>query len=105
MPTFSTSSIPDMTGATVIVTGANSGIGRVAATALAEHGAHVVLAVRNTDKGKEAASRMTGSTEVRPLALASLASAREFAAGGNAPIDILINNAGVMIPPFSRTAD
>jgi NAD(P)-dependent dehydrogenase (short-subunit alcohol dehydrogenase family) len=105
MPTFSTSSIPDMTGRTVIVTGANSGIGRVAATALAQHGAHVVLAVRNTDKGQAAASQMTGSTEVRRLDLASLESVREFATGWSDPIDILINNAGIMIPPLSRTAD
>ena len=105
MTTFSTSSIPDMTGKTVIVTGANSGIGRAAATALADHGARLVLAVRNTDKGDAAASQMSGTTEVRRLDLASLASVREFAAGWNEPIDILINNAGIMIPPLSRTAD
>jgi NAD(P)-dependent dehydrogenase (short-subunit alcohol dehydrogenase family) len=105
MPTFSTSSIPDMTGKTVIVTGANSGIGRAAATALADHGARLVLAVRNTDKGEAAASQMSGTTEVRRLDLASLASVKEFAAGWNEPIDILINNAGIMIPPLSRTAD
>jgi len=105
MTTFSTSSIPDMSGKTVIVTGANSGIGRAAATALAAHGARVVLAVRNTDKGDAAASQMSGTTEVRRLDLASLDSVREFAAGWNEPIDILINNAGIMIPPLSRTAD
>ena len=105
MPTFSTSSIPDMTGKTVIVTGANSGIGRAAATALADHGARLVLAVRNTDKGDAAASQMSGTTEVRRLDLASLDSVKEFAAAWNEPIDILINNAGIMIPPLSRTAD
>jgi NAD(P)-dependent dehydrogenase (short-subunit alcohol dehydrogenase family) len=105
MTTFSASSIPDMTGKTVIVTGANSGIGRAAATALAGHGARVVLAVRNTDKGDAAASQMSGTIEVRPLDLASLDSVRAFAAGWNEPIDILINNAGIMIPPLSRTAD
>jgi NAD(P)-dependent dehydrogenase (short-subunit alcohol dehydrogenase family) len=105
MTTFSASSIPDMTGKTVIVTGANSGIGRAAATALADHGARVVLAVRNTDKGDAAASQMPGTTEVRRLDLASLASVKEFAAGWDGPIDILINNAGIMIPPLSRTAD
>ena len=105
MTTFSTSSIPDMTGRTIIVTGANSGIGRAAATALADHGARVVLAVRNQDKGREAAAAMAGTTEVRHLDLASLASVREFAAGWEGPIDILINNAGVMIPPQSQTAD
>ncbi len=105
MPTFTTASIPDMTGRTVIVTGANSGIGRAAATALADHGAHVVLAVRNTEKGDAAASQMAGATEVRRLDLASLESVREFAAGWSDPIDILVNNAGIMIPPLSRTAD
>jgi NAD(P)-dependent dehydrogenase (short-subunit alcohol dehydrogenase family) len=105
MSTFTASSIPDMTGSTVIVTGANSGIGRAAATALAQHGAHVVLAVRDTEKGGAAASQMPGSTEIRRLDLASLASVREFAAGWDGPIDILVNNAGIMIPPLSRTAD
>ncbi len=94
-----------MTGKTVIVTGANSGIGRVAASELAGRGAHVVLAVRNTSKGDAAAAEMRGTTEVRRLDLASLASVREFAAGWDGPIDILINNAGIMIPPLSRTAD
>jgi NAD(P)-dependent dehydrogenase (short-subunit alcohol dehydrogenase family) len=105
MTTFSTDSIPDMTGKTVIVTGANSGIGRAAASALSAAGARVVLAVRNTDKGDAAASQMSGTTEVRRLDLASLASVKEFAAGWEGPIDILINNAGIMIPPKSQTAD
>jgi NAD(P)-dependent dehydrogenase (short-subunit alcohol dehydrogenase family) len=105
MTTFTDSSIPDMTGKTAIVTGANSGIGRAAAGALAAHGARVVLAVRNTDNGDAAASQMSGTTEVRRLDLASLASVKEFAAGWEGPIDILINNAGIMIPPLSRTAD
>ena len=60
MTTFSTSSVPDMAGTTVIVTGANSGIGRAAGTALAAAGAHVVLAVRNPDKGREAAGQIPG---------------------------------------------
>jgi NAD(P)-dependent dehydrogenase (short-subunit alcohol dehydrogenase family) len=105
MTTFSTQDIPSLTGRTVIVTGANSGIGRAAATALAAAGARVVLAVRNIDKGQAAAGQMPGTTEVRPLDLASLASIREFSAGWDEPIDILINNAGIMIPPLSRTAD
>jgi len=89
----------------VIVTGANSGIGRAAATALAAKGAHVVLAVRDAGKGDAAAARMPGSTEVRRLDLANLASVREFAAGWDGEIDLLINNAGIMIPPKSQTAD
>ena len=94
-----------MTGRTVIVTGANSGIGRATARALAGAGARVVLAVRNTDKGQTAAAAMPGETEVRRLDLASLASVREFAAAWEGDIDLLINNAGVMVPPLTRTAD
>ncbi len=94
-----------MSGRNVIVTGANSGIGRVAASSLAGAGAHVVLAVRNTDKGQAAAASMPGETEVRQLDLASLASVREFAALWNGAIDLLVNNAGVMVPPLSRTAE
>ena len=97
--------LPDMTGRTVIITGANSGIGRAAADELAGAGARVVLAVRNPDKGREAAASMPGETEVRRLDLASLASVREFAAGWQGGIDVLVNNAGVMVPPMSRTED
>src|SRR6266550_332106 len=78
---WSTQDIPEMTGRTVIVTGANSGIGRIAARALAAAGARVVLAVRDTDKGHAAAAAMPGEVEVRRLDLADLASVREFAAG------------------------
>ncbi len=94
-----------MTGRTVIITGANSGIGRAAARALSAKGARVVLAVRDTGKGETAAATMTGHTEVRRLDLADLASVREFASGWEGEIDLLINNAGVMIPPLTRTAD
>jgi NAD(P)-dependent dehydrogenase (short-subunit alcohol dehydrogenase family) len=94
-----------MTGRSVIVTGANSGIGRAAARALAGAGARVVLAVRDTEKGGTAAATMPGETEVRRLDLASLASIRDFAAAWEGDLDLLINNAGVMVPPLSRTAD
>ncbi len=95
-----------MAGRTAIVTGSNSGIGRAAAAALAAAGANVVLAVRATDKGEQAAATMSGRTEVRRLDLASLESVREFAAGWDGgEIDLLINNAGVMVPPLSRTAE
>jgi NAD(P)-dependent dehydrogenase (short-subunit alcohol dehydrogenase family) len=103
--TWSTHDIPDQSGRTAIVTGANSGIGRAAARALAAAGARVVLAVRNTEKGASAAADMPGNIEVRPLDLASLDSVRAFADGWNGEIDLLINNAGVMIPPLSRTAE
>src|ERR1700690_1356538 len=105
MTTSNTSFLPDMSGRNVIVTGANSGIGRAAASALAGAGAHVVLAVRNIDKGHAPAAGMPGDTEVRQLDLASLASVRELADAWDGEIDLLINNAGVMAPPLGRTAD
>jgi NAD(P)-dependent dehydrogenase (short-subunit alcohol dehydrogenase family) len=105
MTTWTTSEIPDMTGRNVIVTGANSGIGRAAAHALAAKGARVVLAVRTVEKGREAAATMPGAPEVRRLDLASLDSVREFAAAWDGEIDLLINNAGVMVPPLTRTAE
>ena len=94
-----------MTGRTAIITGANSGIGRAAAKALAGAGAHIVLAVRDTAKGEAAAASISGSTEVRALDLASLDSIRAFASGWTSEASLLINNAGVMAPPLSRTAD
>ena len=100
--------IGDLTGRTAIVTGANSGIGRVEAHVLAEHGAHVILAIRNVEAGRAVAATITGSTQVEHLDLASLASVRAFAAGvvDRGPLDLLVNNAGVMYPPKWRpTAD
>jgi NAD(P)-dependent dehydrogenase (short-subunit alcohol dehydrogenase family) len=102
---WSTTNIPDLTGRSVIITGANSGIGRAAARALAGAGARVVLAVRDTTKGEDASATMPGKTEVVRLDLASLASVREFAAAWTGDVDLLINNAGVMAPPLTRTAD
>ena len=94
-----------MTGRTVVVTGANSGIGRATARALAARGARIVLAVRDLAKGREAAATMSGDPEVRRLDLADLASVRAFADGFDGPVDLLVNNAGLMIPPLGRTAD
>lgn len=105
MTTFSVADLPDMTGRTVVVTGANSGLGRVTASALASAGARVMVAVRDTAKGSEAVKAMTGDLVVRRLDLADLASVRAFAEGVDEPVDLLINNAGVMIPPLGRTAD
>ncbi len=76
--------LPDLQDRTAIVTGANSGIGRAAASALAGAGARVVLAVRDAAKGRAAAAAMPGAAEVRVLDLADLASVRAFAAAGTA---------------------
>jgi NAD(P)-dependent dehydrogenase (short-subunit alcohol dehydrogenase family) len=105
MTGFAAADMPDMTGRTAIVTGASSGIGLQTARALGGAGARVVLAVRNAGKGRAVAADMPGLPEVRVLDLASLDSVRAFAAGWEGGIDLLINNAGVMIPPLSRTAD
>jgi NAD(P)-dependent dehydrogenase (short-subunit alcohol dehydrogenase family) len=105
MTRWSAHDLPELTGCTVIVTGANSGIGLVTARALAGVGAHVVLAVRDEDRGRAAAATIPGSTEVRRLDLADLASVRAFADAWDGEISILINNAGIMMVPEGTTAD
>ncbi|AGS66887.1 dehydrogenase [Streptomyces collinus Tu 365] len=97
--------IPDQTGRTAVVTGANSGLGLATVEALAGAGAHVVLAVRDPERGAAAAARVHGSVEVRRLDLADLASVREFAAAWRGDLDLLVNNAGVMNIPESATKD
>ncbi|MEU9390197.1 oxidoreductase [Streptomyces sp. NPDC048324] len=97
--------IPDQTGRTAVVTGANSGLGIATVEALAAAGAHVVLAVRDPAGGTAAAARVNGSVEVRRLDLADLASVREFAAQWQGDLDLLVNNAGVMNIPESATKD
>jgi NAD(P)-dependent dehydrogenase (short-subunit alcohol dehydrogenase family) len=97
--------LPDLSGRTVVVTGASSGLGAVTARELARAGAHVVLAVRDVGKGERVAASFEGSWEVRPLDLASLASVRAFASGWSGPLDILINNAGIMAVPQGKTED
>ena len=105
MTTFRARDLPDLSGRRVIVTGANSGIGRATARALADAGASVVLAVRDLQRGRAAAAAIPEPTEVRELDLASIASIKSFAKAWSGPIDVLINNAGVMTPPLRRTAD
>ncbi|XVU27276.1 oxidoreductase [Actinoplanes sp. CA-054009] len=106
MTGWTAENIPDQRGRTAVVTGANSGLGLLTATELARHGAHVVLAVRNTTAGREAARRIGGDVEVRELDLASLASVRAFATGlatDHPVLDLLINNAGVVLLGPRRT--
>lgn len=102
---WNTTDIPDQTGRTAVVTGANSGLGLATVEALARAGAHVVLAVRDPRRGEAAAATVPGSVEVRRLDLADLSSVREFAAGWRGDLDLLINNAGVMNVPEARTKD
>ncbi len=103
--------VPDQTGRLAVVTGANSGTGKEAARRLACAGAHVVLAVRTPSKGEQARAEILAEhpgarLEVRRLDLADLGSVRSFAAGlidGGTPVDLLLNNAGVMLPPARMT--
>ncbi len=113
MTGWTTADIPDQTGRTAVVTGANTGLGFATAAALAAKGAHVVLAVRNIDKGNDAAARIADKTPgasvaVQRLDLASLDSIRAAADQLRADqdtIDLLINNAGVMITDKKTTQD
>ncbi|MBP3084924.1 SDR family NAD(P)-dependent oxidoreductase [Mycobacteroides abscessus subsp. abscessus] len=113
MTKWTTAKIPDQSGRTAIVTGANTGLGLETAKALAAKGAHVVLAVRNLTKGEAAAEWITRSVrdadlELQRLDLGSLASVREAAdeiRTKHETIDLLINNAGVMTPPRETTSD
>lgn len=110
---WTTEQIPDQTGRIALVTGSSSGIGYETARVLAAKGAEVVIAVRNAAKGNAAAERIrssnaTANVRVMDLDLADLASVRRFAEtfkNSYARLDLLINNAGVMIPPYSKTAD
>ena len=102
---WTASDLPNLRGRTAIVTGANSGIGQVAAFELARAGASVTLAVRDVKKGQVAASAMAGDVSVRELDLASLRSVRSFAEGTTGTIDFLIDNAGIMATPQQRTVD
>ena len=107
---WSPSAIPDRSGTVAVVTGASSGIGLHTALELARAGTTVVLACRDAARGAAAAARIrravpSADIEVRLLDLADLSSVRSFAAGWARPLDLLINNAGVMAPPPRLTAD
>ena len=106
--------VPDQAAKLIVVTGANSGTGKEAARRLAQAGARVVLAVRTIAKGEQArreilAAHPGAQLEVRRIDLADLASVAEFADGliaDGTPVDVLVNNAGVMAPPTRQvTAD
>src|ERR1700742_2675865 len=105
--------IPDQTARVAVITGANTGLGYETALALAAHGAHVVLAVRNLDKGKDAATRIAATSpnadvklqELDLTSQESIHAAAEQLRSDYDRIDLLINNAGVMWTPKSTTKD
>ncbi len=111
--TWSLTDIPRLDGSTALVTGANSGLGRVVARELGAAGAHVVIACRSPERGGAAledlsVSEPAASFELLELDLGSLASVARAASGFVAMhprLDVLVNNAGVMIPPYRQTED
>jgi NAD(P)-dependent dehydrogenase (short-subunit alcohol dehydrogenase family) len=111
--TWSTDDIGDLTGRVALVTGANSGIGYETAGALADHGAHVILACRSEEKGRQARDKLESeldrsSLELLRVDLADLVSVRRAAErvlSEHARLDVLVNNAGVMGVPYRLTAD
>ena len=113
MARWSAADIPDLTGHTAVVTGANSGLGWQTALELARHGAIVTMACRDGEKGAEALGRLRAElpeadATVRILDLADLTSVRTFAEdllGAQPELDVLVNNAGVMAVPYRETVD
>src|ERR1700741_1758760 len=104
MTDWTAAELPSFTERTVIVTGANSGLGAVTARELSAKGAKIVMAVRNTEKGAAAAPQITAQGSGRRLDLQDRAAVRHFAAGVD-KADILINNAGIMAAPYAFTVD
>jgi NAD(P)-dependent dehydrogenase (short-subunit alcohol dehydrogenase family) len=110
---WDSNNIPDQKGRVAVVTGSSSGIGYETARILAEKNATVIIAIRNLNKGTAAAERIRGQhpnaeVKVMELDLANMASIRNFATElkkNHGRLDLLINNAGVMMPPYSKTAD
>jgi len=103
MTNWTINDIPQQNGRTYVVTGANSGLGLETTRELAARGAHVIMACRDLAKGQKACAGLHGGqVEVRRLDLADLGSVREFAAGVE-KVDVLVNNAGIMMPPLHRT--
>ncbi|RDI20365.1 oxidoreductase [Lentzea flaviverrucosa] len=104
MSRWTEADIPDQTGRTVLVTGANSGLGLRTAQVLAARGAHVIMGCRSVQRGETARRTVKGSAEVLELDLADLSSVRTAAEQVEA-LDVLVNNAGIMAVPNGRTVD
>lgn len=101
---WDTSRIPDQTGKRYLVTGGNSGLGFECAKALVAKGAHVTITTRSEVKGV-AAMQSTGAQDFLQLDLADLSSVRTVASAITQPFDVVFLNAGIMVPPFTKTAD
>lgn len=104
------SAIEDLSGKTVVITGANSGLGLASSHALAAKGAHVIMTARDEQRGWAAKAKVEhaipgASVEVRRLDTSSLDSVRSFTKDFSGPLDILLNNAGIMAIPFSQSVD
>jgi NAD(P)-dependent dehydrogenase (short-subunit alcohol dehydrogenase family) len=102
--TWTAAQMPRLGGRVAVVTGGNSGIGRATATELARHGARVMIACRDIERGKQAADDIRNrvpdaDVEVRHIDLADMTSVRDFGEGYDGPLHLLVNNAGVMGPP------
>ncbi|MUK03211.1 SDR family NAD(P)-dependent oxidoreductase [Vibrio cholerae] len=105
---WTTADLPDLTGKTMIVTGATAGLGEVTTRELARAGAHVIMAVRNEQKAANLVrgiGRTKGRIEIRRLDVADLESVRQFGRNWSGPIDVLINNAGIMQVPLAHTRE
>jgi NAD(P)-dependent dehydrogenase (short-subunit alcohol dehydrogenase family) len=103
MTRWTAAELPDLTGRTVLVTGAGGGIGLITARELGRAGARVVLAVRSVERATTAIAGMAGKFEVRRLDVSDLDEVRDFATSWTGGLDILVNNAGVMDVPLTRT--
>lgn len=112
-PNWTSENIPDQSGRIIVITGANAGLGYESALALARKGAHVVMAVRNLQKGQAASDQIkqaapNAQVDLMQLNLGSLQSVRDFAAAfkqRHQPLHVLMNNAGIMAPPYRKTED
>ncbi|OBA96190.1 dehydrogenase [Mycobacteriaceae bacterium 1482268.1] len=102
---WTTARLGDLSGKRIIVTGATNGVGLGTARALVKAGAHVIMAVRNTELGAQRAKEIGGSTSIMKMDLADLSSVRAFAEALDGDVDILINNAGMLTSSPEKTVD
>ena len=105
MAKWTAADLPPLDGRTVLITGGSRGLGLITARELGRVGARVVLAVRDPAKGRAVAADIPGNVQVQELDVSDLTSIRHFASGWSGAIDVLINNAGIMDVPLTRTVD